>query len=124
MAGDGLDLGLVEGGAVASTDGRITFAGSEADLPSPLTAAEMVDCEGRWITPGLIDCHTHLVFAGDRSDEFERRLSGETYADIARSGGGIAATVRATRTATETGRSSPSRRTARSILISAAVSRP
>ncbi len=101
MAGDGLDLGLVEGGAVASTDGRIAFVGSEADLPSPLSAAEMVDCEGRWITPGLIDCHTHLVFAGDRSDEFERRLSGETYADIARSGGGIAATVRATRLAGE-----------------------
>jgi imidazolonepropionase len=101
MAGDGLDLGLVEGGAVASTDGRIAFAGPEADLPSPLSAAEMVDCEGRWITPGLIDCHTHLVFAGDRSDEFERRLSGETYADIARSGGGIAATVRATRLAGE-----------------------
>jgi imidazolonepropionase len=101
MAGDGLDLCLVEGGAVASTDGRIAFAGPEADLPSPLSAAEMVDCEGRWITPGLIDCHTHLVFAGDRSDEFERRLSGETYADIARSGGGIAATVRATRLAGE-----------------------
>ena len=101
MAGDGLDLGLVEGGAVASTGGRITFVGPEADLPSAWSAAETVDCEGRWITPGLIDCHTHLVFAGDRSDEFERRLSGETYADIARSGGGIAATVRATRAATE-----------------------
>ena len=99
MAGEG--LGIVEGGAVAARDGRIAFAGSEAELPSDLRAGETVDCEGRWITPGLIDCHTHLVFAGDRSDEFERRLAGETYADIARGGGGIAATVRATREASE-----------------------
>jgi imidazolonepropionase len=97
MAGEG--LGIVEGGAVATRDGRIAFAGPEAELPSDLRAGETVDCEGRWITPGLIDCHTHLIFAGDRSDEFERRLAGETYADIARGGGGIAATVRATRDA-------------------------
>jgi imidazolonepropionase len=97
MAGDG--LGLVERGAVAARDGRIVFAGPEADLPSGLEAAETIGCEGRWITPGLIDCHTHLVHAGDRSDEFERRLAGESYADIARSGGGIAASVRATRAA-------------------------
>jgi imidazolonepropionase len=99
MAGEG--LGIVEGGAVAARDGRIVFAGPEAELPSHLRAGETVDCEGRWITPGLVDCHTHLVFAGDRSDEFERRLAGETYADIARAGGGIAATVRATREASE-----------------------
>ena len=99
MAGEG--LGIVEGGAVAVRDGRIVFAGPEAELPSHLRAGETVDCEGRWITPGLVDCHTHLVFAGDRSDEFERRLAGETYADIARAGGGIAATVRATREASE-----------------------
>jgi imidazolonepropionase len=99
MAGDG--LGLVERGAVAARDGRIVFAGPEADLPSGLEAAQTIDCEGRWITPGLIDCHTHLVHAGDRSDEFERRLAGESYADIARSGGGIAASVRATRAADE-----------------------
>jgi imidazolonepropionase len=70
-------------------------------MPSDLQAARTVDCGGRWITPGLIDCHTHLAFAGDRSDEFERRLAGESYADIARSGGGIASTVRATRAASE-----------------------
>lgn len=99
MAGEG--LGIVEGGAVAARDGRIAFAGPEAGLPSDLRAGETVDCESRWITPGLIDCHTHLIFAGDRSDEFERRLAGETYADIARAGGGIAATVRATREASE-----------------------
>ena len=99
MAGEG--LGIVEVGAVAAREGRIAFAGPEAELPPGVRARETVDCRGRWITPGLIDCHTHLVFASDRSDEFERRLAGETYADIARAGGGIAATVRATRDASE-----------------------
>ena len=98
MAGAG--LGIVERGAVAARDGRIAFAGAEAELPA-LDARETIDCAGRWITPGLIDCHTHLVFAGDRSDEFERRLAGESYDEIARAGGGIAATVRATREASE-----------------------
>jgi imidazolonepropionase len=98
MAGEG--IGVVEGGAVASRNGRIAWVGRQADMPT-LDVAEAVDCDGRWITPGLIDCHTHLVFASDRSDEFERRLAGESYADIARSGGGIAASVRATRAASE-----------------------
>ncbi|HEV2603858.1 MAG TPA: imidazolonepropionase [Microvirga sp.] len=95
------DLGIVENGAIAARDGRILWVGSADALPTDLKAAETVDCGRRWITPGLIDCHTHLVFAGDRSDEFERRLAGESYADIARSGGGIASTVRATRGASE-----------------------
>jgi imidazolonepropionase len=99
MAGEG--LGLIEGGAVAARDGRIAWVGRERELPAGLKARETFDCAGRWITPGLVDCHTHLVFAGDRSDEFERRLAGESYADIARAGGGIAATVRATRAASE-----------------------
>src|SRR3954470_23971288 len=94
-------LGLVEAGAIAARDGRIAWTGPEDEIPDALEARETVDCSGRWITPGLIDCHTHLVFAGDRSDEFERRLGGESYADIARRGGGIAATVRATRAASE-----------------------
>jgi imidazolonepropionase len=94
-------LGTIERGAIAARDGRIAFAGPEADLPAGLEAREIIDCGGRWITPGLIDCHTHLVFAGDRSDEFERRFAGESYAEIARAGGGIAATVRATRKASE-----------------------
>src|SRR3954465_347229 len=98
MAGAGLGIG--ERGAGAPRGGRMAFAGAGAELPA-LDARETVDCSGRWITPGLIDCHTHLVFAGDRSDEFERRLAGESYADIARRGGGIAATVRATRAASE-----------------------
>ncbi|HEX2553774.1 MAG TPA: imidazolonepropionase [Microvirga sp.] len=94
-------LGVVEDGAVAARDGRIAWVGPARDRPSGLSASRTVDCGGRWITPGLVDCHTHLVFAGDRSDEFERRLAGESYADIARSGGGIASTVRATRAASE-----------------------
>src|ERR671916_2177220 len=100
MTGE-VGLGIVERGAVAVRGGRIAWVGAEADAPSGLNDGETVDCEGRWITPGLIDCHTHLVFAGDRSDEFERRLAGESYADIARSGGGIASTVGATREASE-----------------------
>jgi imidazolonepropionase len=91
-------LGVIEPGAIAARDGRIVHVGAEA--PS-LPMAERIDCEGRWITPGLIDCHTHLVFAADRSAEFEQRLAGATYAEIAAAGGGIAATVRATRAADE-----------------------
>jgi imidazolonepropionase len=98
MAGAG--LGVIERGALAAKDGCIAWVGPAAEQPR-LDAAETIHCEGRWITPGLIDCHTHLLFAGDRSDEFERRLAGETYAAIARSGGGIAASVRATRAASE-----------------------
>lgn len=94
-------LGLIDHGALAARDGRIAWVGPERELPGALAARETIDCGGRWITPGLIDCHTHLVFAGDRSDEFEQRLAGESYADIARGGGGIAATVRATREATD-----------------------
>ncbi|MCK8784474.1 imidazolonepropionase [Roseomonas sp. NAR14] len=92
-------LGIVEDGAVACRDGRIAWVGPRAALPGP--AADTVDCAGAWILPGLIDCHTHLVFAGDRSGEFEQRLGGTSYADIARAGGGILATVRATRAADE-----------------------
>lgn len=95
------DLGIVENGAVAAKDGRIAFAGSEKDLPTGWDAAERIDCEGRWITPGLVDCHTHLVFGGDRAHEFELRLKGASYEEIARAGGGIVSTVKATRAASE-----------------------
>jgi len=95
-------LGIVEPGAVACRDGRIVYAGPEAEVPATLRdTAETIDCDGRWITPGLIDCHTHLVYAGDRAQEFERRLAGASYEDIARAGGGIATTVRATQAADE-----------------------
>ena len=95
-------LGVVDRGAVAVNDGRIVYAGPQADLPSSLkVAADIQDCEGRWITPGLIDCHTHLLFAGDRAKDFELRQQGASYEQIARSGGGILSTVRATRAASE-----------------------
>lgn len=96
MTGDG--LGIVEHGAVAATGDTIVYAGPESGAPD---AAEIVDCEGRWITPGLIDCHTHLVHAGNRAREFEARLEGATYEEIARAGGGILSTVTATRAASE-----------------------
>jgi imidazolonepropionase len=100
MAGTaGDELGVIRNGLVASRDGRIVYAGPEAG--ANVTAVETIDCEGRWITPGLIDCHTHLVYGGDRADEFRRRQAGESYEDIARSGGGIVSTMRATRAATE-----------------------
>jgi imidazolonepropionase len=93
-------LGILERGAIAATDGRIAYVGSEAEIPARFADAafDIVDCEGRWITPGLIDCHTHLVYAGDRAQEFELRLKGASYEEIARAGGGILSTVRTTRT--------------------------
>jgi imidazolonepropionase len=94
-------LGIVENGAIAVRDGRIAFAGPEADLPAEFAGAETIDCEGRWITPGLIDCHTHLVHAGDRAHEFELRLAGASYEEIARAGGGIVSSVKALRAASE-----------------------
>jgi imidazolonepropionase len=95
-------LGIVESGAIAVREGRIVFAGPENELPATARGAErLVDCEGRWITPALIDCHTHLVYGGDRAREFELRLAGATYEQIAREGGGILSTVCATRAASE-----------------------
>jgi imidazolonepropionase len=92
-------LGLVEDGAIAAKDGRIAWVGRRADLPA--SDATVTRCDGAWILPGLVDCHTHLVFAGDRAREFELRLDGASYEQIAREGGGILSTVRATRAATE-----------------------
>jgi imidazolonepropionase len=94
-------IGEVREGIVACKDTRIVYAGAVASAPPDLFAREQVDCGGRWITPGLIDCHTHLVHAGDRSHEFELRLRGASYEQIARAGGGIVSTVRATRASTE-----------------------
>ena len=94
-------LGIVERGAVAAKDGRIAFAGSAADLPTGWDARHRVALDGRWVMPGLVDCHTHLVYAGERAHEFELRLAGASYEDIARAGGGIVSTVKATRAASE-----------------------
>ena len=95
------DLGAIENGVIAARDGRIVFAGAAADFSPSVDAAERVDCDGRWITPGLVDCHTHLVYGGNRAQEFELRLQGATYEEIARAGGGIVSTVAATRAASE-----------------------
>ncbi|MQT13598.1 imidazolonepropionase [Segnochrobactrum spirostomi] len=94
-------LGIVEDGVVAATDGLIVYAGAAADAPAGLDAAEIVACDGRWITPGLIDCHTHVIHGGDRAHEFELRLAGASYEEVARAGGGIVSTMRATRAASE-----------------------
>ena len=91
-------IGVVEDGLIASEGGRIAYAGPAADAPT-FEALETIDCEGRWITPGLIDPHTHLVFGGDRAHEFELRLAGASYEEIARAGGGIVSTMKATRAA-------------------------
>ena len=95
------DLGVIERGLIAARDGRIVFAGARSDVPSDAEAAERIDCAGRWVTPGLVDCHTHLVFGGNRAHEFELRLKGASYEEIARAGGGIVSTVAATRGASE-----------------------
>ncbi|MCW5749509.1 MAG: imidazolonepropionase [Alphaproteobacteria bacterium] len=95
--------GAIADGALAVRGGRIAWIGRRADLPGrpQELAARLHDAEGGWITPGLVDCHTHLVHAGDRAREFELRLQGASYEEIARAGGGILSTVAATRRAGE-----------------------
>jgi imidazolonepropionase len=93
--------GLVDDGALAVEDGRIAWVGPRAELPAQLGSGTVHDAQGALVTPGLIDCHTHLVYAGDRAGEFEARLKGASYEEIARAGGGIVSTVKATREADE-----------------------
>ncbi|GLS01969.1 imidazolonepropionase [Brevundimonas denitrificans] len=100
MVADGEAYGTVDDGAILIESGRIVWAGARADLPAH-EAIETDRLDGRWVTPGLVDCHTHLVFGGDRSGEFEQRLGGATYEEIARAGGGIVSSVAATRAASE-----------------------
>jgi imidazolonepropionase len=100
MVEGGEAYGAIEDGAILIRDGRIVWVGARADLPTH-EAAAVERLDGRWVTPGLIDCHTHLVFGGDRSGEFEQRLGGATYEEIARAGGGIVSSVAATRAASE-----------------------
>jgi imidazolonepropionase len=87
--------------AIGVRGDRIAWIGPARDLPSHAAATKRLSCGGRWATPGMIDCHTHLVYAGNRAGEFEQRLHGASYADIARAGGGIQSTLRATRAATQ-----------------------
>jgi imidazolonepropionase len=91
-------FGAIENGAIGIQDGRIVRVGRRTELAG-YQAKKVEPLGGAWVTPGLVDCHTHLVFAGDRSGEYEQRLEGATYEEIAHAGGGIAATVRATRAA-------------------------
>jgi len=92
---------VFERGAVLTRDGVIEWVGEESGLPAGLRPDRTIELAGRWLTPGLVDCHTHLVFAGQRASEFARRTAGASYAEIARAGGGILSTVRATRAASD-----------------------
>lgn len=92
-------VGMIDRAMIAAKDGRIVYAGAKADAPAGLDAKAWIDCRGALVTPGLIDCHTHLVYGGDRSHEFKLRLAGASYEEIAKAGGGILSTMRATRAA-------------------------
>ncbi|MEM7199070.1 MAG: imidazolonepropionase [Planctomycetota bacterium] len=102
-ASGGAAYGAIEDGAIGVAAGRIAWIGARRDLPGPADtlASRVEDAGGAWITPGLVDCHTHLVWGGSRAQEYEQRLGGASYEEIARAGGGIASTVRQTRAADE-----------------------
>ncbi len=93
------ELGIIEDGALLTSEGRISWVGARRELPQVGEVIDEHDGHGAWLTPGLVDCHTHLVYGGSRAAEFEMRLQGQSYESIARAGGGIASTVRATRAA-------------------------
>jgi len=100
MGHSSVPYGAIANGALAVKDGRIAYIGPMQDLPAfDSLATPLYDVKGQWILPGLIDCHTHLIYAGNRANEFELRLQGATYQEIAAAGGGIASTVQATRDA-------------------------
>lgn len=100
MTPDQPGLGVIENGRVVIEGGRIVAVGEAREVAIP-GGAEVIDCEGRWVTPGLVDCHTHLVHAGNRAKEFKMRLAGASYEEIARAGGGIVSSVRQVREASE-----------------------
>ena len=98
--GDALrDVGLIENGAVAVSDGEIVSVGGTTAMAGQFTARQTLDAEGQAVVPGFVDCHTHVVYAGDRVTEFEQRISGTSYMEIMQAGGGIASTMRAVRAA-------------------------
>ena len=98
---EGNPYGLLDGHAVGIENGRIAFVKPESYIPQSWSGAQREDLGGRLVTPALIDCHTHIVFGGNRAREFEMRLEGASYEEIARAGGGIVSTMSATRTASE-----------------------
>lgn len=98
---DANGLGLIENAALAIKDGKIAYVGPQSALPADYASFDRIDCENRLITPGLIDCHTHLVHAGNRAHEFELRLKGASYEEVARAGGGIVSSVKNLRAASE-----------------------
>ena len=103
MENGGENYGDILDGALAIADGKIAWLGKEANIPAyNKDNVNVIDGQGKWLTPGLIDCHTHLVYGGNRANEFEMRLQGKSYQEIAEAGGGIVSTVKATREATET----------------------
>ncbi|WP_439521853.1 imidazolonepropionase [Marivita sp.] len=101
MVDDASSYGLVNNAAIVVADGMITWVGHQTDLPSDYAGLEHQTFDGRLVTPALIDCHTHIVHGGNRAREFEMRLNGASYEEVARAGGGIVSTVAATRDATE-----------------------
>jgi imidazolonepropionase len=102
VGGELRKLGIIENAAIMIENGRITAAGSSSDLSAKIPAhSELIDAQGRCVTPGFVDAHTHMVFAGNRAAEFEQRIAGATYQQIAAGGGGILRTVALTRAATE-----------------------
>jgi imidazolonepropionase len=100
LCSGGAPYGLIDDAALVTNGSNIVWVGARRELPHSFKGAEALDAAGALITPGLIDCHTHLVYAGNRANEFEQRLNGASYADIALAGGGIMSTVNATRAAT------------------------
>jgi imidazolonepropionase len=101
MAPHGVPYGLLPRGAVAVSEGRIAWCGTEADVPAEYAGWPCEDLEGRLVTPALVDCHTHIVHGGNRAAEFELRLKGASYEEIAQAGGGIVSTVKMTRAVDE-----------------------
>lgn len=100
MTSGDVPYGAIKSGAIGVKNGRLAYVGAETDLPGGYSASESIECGGHWAFPGFIDCHTHAVFGGNRATEFEMRLNGSTYEEIAQAGGGILSTVKATRQAT------------------------